>query len=214
MHTHMHVRMFGCMGWMHICIHRDVYMCSQAGKECSNARCQHGRVKYGCKECGGSGLCVHGRQKSKCKECGGSGRCHHGRLKSQCKECGGASICMHGRQRYGCKLCGGAGICPHGRHKSICKECGGSGICPHMRLKSDCKDCGGSGGCTAWADELLQLNYYQISIVSFESIIRLCYSVLRNCPTLQYTTQVSAPTADGKATARTAAARRSVNMAK
>ena len=49
--------------------------------------------------------CEHGRQRSKCKECGGSGICQHGRRRSRCKECGGASICQHGRQRSRCKKC-------------------------------------------------------------------------------------------------------------
>ena len=35
-------------------------------------RCEHGKVKCLCIDCGGSGLCKeHGRVKSTCKECGG-----------------------------------------------------------------------------------------------------------------------------------------------
>ena len=37
--------------------------------------CPHGRRRYRCKECGGSGICEHGRERSICKECGGSGIC-------------------------------------------------------------------------------------------------------------------------------------------
>ena len=85
--------------------------------------------------------CQHGRQKYKCKECGGSGICQHGRQKSRCKECGGVSICQHGRQKAQCKECGGSSICQHGRRKSTCKECGGSSICQHNRLKYHCKEC-------------------------------------------------------------------------
>ena len=51
--------------------------------------CPHGRQRYFCKECGGSGICEHGRVRSQCKECGGSGLCEHGRQRSKCKECGG-----------------------------------------------------------------------------------------------------------------------------
>ena len=53
-------------------------------------RCPHGRLRYYCKECGGSGLCEHGRQRSRCKDCGGGGLCEHGRRRSLCKECGGS----------------------------------------------------------------------------------------------------------------------------
>ena len=60
-----------------------------------------------CKECGGSGLCPHGRVKWWCKECGGTaGICTHGRRKYYCKECGGAGVCLHGRQKHSCKECG------------------------------------------------------------------------------------------------------------
>ena len=50
-------------------------------------RCEHGREKRFCKECGGTRICEHGRVKSRCRECGGSGFCEHGRIKSTCKEC-------------------------------------------------------------------------------------------------------------------------------
>ena len=58
--------------------------------------------------------CEHGRERSRCKECGGASICEHGRVRSQCKECGGASICQHGRVRSQCKECGGS---------SLCKDC-------------------------------------------------------------------------------------------
>ena len=64
------------------------------------AKCEHGRKKYDCKECGGGGICPHGRIKRTCKDCGGNGICSHGRQKSRCKECGGSSICSHGREKY------------------------------------------------------------------------------------------------------------------
>ena len=54
--------------------------------------CEHGRVRYRCKECGGAGVCEHGRQRYSCKECGGAGICEHGRVRSKCKECGGTII--------------------------------------------------------------------------------------------------------------------------
>jgi hypothetical protein len=111
------------------------------------SKCEHGKRKSRCKECGGASICDHGRIKSTCKECGGSSICEHGRIKSQCKYCGGASICEHGRQKSRCKECGGSQICEHGRQKSECKECGGSQICEHGKRKSQCKECGGSQIC-------------------------------------------------------------------
>ena len=104
-------------------------------------RCEHGRVRSLCKECGGAGICEHGRRRSQCKECGGASICEHGRERSKCKECGGAGICEHGRERSRCKECGGTGICEHGRQRSVCKECGGASICEHRRVRSQCKEC-------------------------------------------------------------------------
>jgi hypothetical protein len=105
------------------------------------SKCEHGKRKSECKECGGSQICEHGRQKSQCKECGGASICEHGRIKSRCKECGGASICEHGRVKSNCKECGGSQICEHGRHKSYCKQCGGSQLCktPLCETKGNCK---------------------------------------------------------------------------
>jgi len=39
------------------------------------SKCEHGKRKSTCKECGGSAFCEHGKRKSRCKECGGSGLC-------------------------------------------------------------------------------------------------------------------------------------------
>ena len=69
------------------------------------AKCDHGRIRSQCKECGGGSICQHGRHRSKCKECGGGSICQHGRERTKCKECGGGSICDHGRRRSGCKEC-------------------------------------------------------------------------------------------------------------
>jgi len=108
-------------------------------------KCQHGRQKSRCKDCGGIGICEHGRRKNTCKECGGSSICEHGRRKNICKECGGGSICEHGRQRSQCKDCGGGSVCEHGRIMRQCKECGGgsSYFCEHGRIRRQCKECGG-----------------------------------------------------------------------
>ncbi len=117
-------------------------------KECGGGQiCEHGKQKPYCKECGGASICEHGRQRSKCKTCGGASYCIHKRMKSICKECGGSQICDHGRIKSTCKECGGSQICEHGRIKSSCKECGGASICEHGRQKSYCKECGGSCIC-------------------------------------------------------------------
>ena len=72
-------------------------------------KCEHGRRRRRCKDCGGSAFCEHGRQRNSCKDCGGSGICEHGRRRSVCKECVGGSICEHGRRRTQCKECCGGG---------------------------------------------------------------------------------------------------------
>jgi hypothetical protein len=120
-------------------------MCSrcldQKKKSKEKNKCEHGRERSHCKECGGGSICEHGRERSQCKDCGGASICEHGRIRSKCKDCGGASICEHNRLRSTCKDCGGASICVHNRLRSTCKECGGASICEHNRLRSTCKDC-------------------------------------------------------------------------
>ena len=117
-------------------------------KECGGSSiCEHRRQRHQCKECGGASVCEHGRERSKCKECGGAGICEHGRVRSQCKECGGGGICEHGGRRSECKECGGASVCEHGRKRYRCKECGGAGICEHGGRRSQCKECGGASIC-------------------------------------------------------------------
>ena len=37
-------------------------------------RCEHGRRRYDCKECGGAGICEHNRIRSKCKTCRGKAK--------------------------------------------------------------------------------------------------------------------------------------------
>ncbi len=131
-------------------------------KDCGGASiCEHGRQKYQCKDCGGASICEHGRFKSHCKDCGGSAICEHGRFKSQCKDCGGSAICEHGRFKSKCKDCGGSAICEHGRQKSQCKDCGGASICSHGRQKSQCKDCGGSSLCKTSLCETRAKKKYQ-----------------------------------------------------
>jgi len=110
-------------------------------------RCQHGKRKTRCNQCGGASICEHNRERNRCQECGGASICEHNRQKNRCKECGGTSICEHNRQRNRCKECGGTSVCEHNRQRSVCKECMGTGICEHNRQRIRCKECGGAGIC-------------------------------------------------------------------
>jgi len=110
-------------------------------------KCDHGKLKSRCRECGGSAFCDHGKRKEICRECGGSAFCEHDKLKQYCKECGGSAFCDHGKQKSRCKECGGSQICEHDKLKSQCRECGGSQICEHNKQKPNCKECGGSAFC-------------------------------------------------------------------
>tara|TARA_B100001142_G_scaffold108423_1_gene110356 strand:+ start:683 stop:2146 length:1464 start_codon:yes stop_codon:yes gene_type:complete len=93
------------------------------------------------REPSGHKRCQHGKRKTRCHECGGGSICEHNRQRGFCKNCGGSSICEHNRQRAFCKTCGGSSICEHNREKKKCKDCGGSGICEHNRQKNRCKEC-------------------------------------------------------------------------
>ncbi len=85
--------------------------------------------------------CEHGRQRAQCKDCGGSQICEHGRVRSTCKDCGGSQVCDHGRQSPTCKDCGGSQVCEHGLQRSYCRACDGSQICKHKRVRSRCRKC-------------------------------------------------------------------------
>ena len=116
-------------------------------KQREKQKCEHGRIRSKCIECGGASICEHGRQRNTCVECGGTSICQHNRRRNQCVECGGVSICEHKRQKNQCVECGGSRICEHGRRRSHCVECGGSGICEHKRQRSKCIECGGVSIC-------------------------------------------------------------------
>lgn len=64
-------------------------------------KCQHGKRKSRCIDCGGSAICQHGSRKDNCKLCG----CQHGKRKSRCIDCGGSAICQHDKRKDNCKLC-------------------------------------------------------------------------------------------------------------
>ena len=86
-------------------------------------KCEHGKNKYRCKTCGGTGLCVHGKQKYQCVNCGGKGICIHGKHRFQCKDCKGNQFCEHLRLKRQCKDCKGSQICTHNNIVFMCKIC-------------------------------------------------------------------------------------------
>ncbi len=92
--------------------------------------------------------CEHGRQRHTCKDCGGKSICIHRRRRHTCKDCGGKSICIHRRVRHRCKDCGGGSVCIHRRVRSVCKDCQGNGICIHKTERRRCKDCDPNGHLT------------------------------------------------------------------
>ena len=94
----------------------------------SKKRCQHGRWKCQCADCGG---CAHGKRKGYCSECD---PCPHGNVKYTCKAC---NPCPHGNVKCSCKACNG---CPHGKVRRKCAKCS---PCPHGKLKQSCSTCNG-----------------------------------------------------------------------
>ena len=100
--------------------------------------CIHGKIKYFCKECGGSQICKHDRIKYACKKCKGSLYCMHNKQKQKCKECGGSQICIHNKQQQQCKECGGSQICEHMKQKASCKECRIK-LIYDLRIRKNCK---------------------------------------------------------------------------
>lgn len=129
-------------------------------------KCEHGRRKYNCKDCQGTGICIHGKHKSICHECVGSQICPHRRVRAQCRDCCGSSFCEHGKMRCRCVECGGNSICEHGRVKIECKECKGSQICEHERKKSRCKDCNGASICEHDRISLSAVNVKEVRFVT------------------------------------------------
>ena len=79
----------------------------KGGKGSEKESTSASRRRTSCTNVGmGKNKCEHGRERRYCKDCGGSGICEHGRRRSVCKDCGGGSICEHGRRRSTCKDCG------------------------------------------------------------------------------------------------------------
>lgn len=79
----------------------------------SAPKCEHGRTKYLCVQCGGPQICEHKKERNKCIVCEGSSICHHAKRRARCVECGGASMCEHKKRRAHCAECGGREVCPN-----------------------------------------------------------------------------------------------------
>jgi hypothetical protein len=118
-------------------------------KECvlKKQKCEHGKHKTICKECGGSQICEHNNRKQDCKNCNGCNICEHNIQKRTCRICDGGSFCEHNIIKSRCKECKGGSICEHNKRKSLCKECDGSGFCEHKIRKEYCKECKGVSLC-------------------------------------------------------------------
>ena len=78
------------------------------------SKCEHGRIRSTCKECGGTSICEHGRQRSTCKECGGTSVSEQGRIRSQCITCNPKRACQNCFQVY---------VDPKYRFKPYCFRC-------------------------------------------------------------------------------------------
>ena len=105
-------------------------------KSKQQTKCEQGRQRSKCKDCGGSEVCEHNKRKSQCKDCGGSQICEHNKRRSHCKDCGRGHICEHNKRRSRCKDCTGGEVCEHNKIKSISKDCGGGHICKHNKERS------------------------------------------------------------------------------
>lgn len=118
-------------------------------------KCEHGRQKRRCVDCGGCDICEHKKRRSRCKDCGASEFCEHDKRKSNCKDCKGGSICKHNKQKNICIECGPNYFCIHKKRKELCADCKGISICEHKKQRSKCKDCEGSCIC-----EHYKIKYY------------------------------------------------------
>lgn len=93
-------------------------------KECGGGSyCEHDKIRTDCIDCKGGSICEHEKRKRDCLECNGSQRCEHGKRKARCKECDGGSYCQHKREKYRCNQCQGVSICCHNIRRDACKEC-------------------------------------------------------------------------------------------
>jgi hypothetical protein len=86
----------------------------------NNPRCEHGRIKYVCKDCKGGSICEHDRVRSVCKDCAGGSICGHGKIRGACKDCQLSPRCVHKKVRVRCPSCR---PCIHDKDRSSCEAC-------------------------------------------------------------------------------------------
>lgn len=110
-------------------------------------KCEHGREKRRCRDCGGQGFCKHNTRKSRCRICGGGEFCEHNKIKTRCITCGGSEMCEHKIRRVLCRICDGSGFCEHDKQKHLCLLCDGASICIHKTRRIICRICKGSSIC-------------------------------------------------------------------
>ncbi len=104
-------------------------------------KCEHGKQKYLCKECGGSQLCSHDKIKTRCKLCKGKYLCEHNIYKYYCKLCKGNGICIHNNYKDRCITCNYDKKCSHNKIKSLCVLCNTKLKCEHNNIKYKCNIC-------------------------------------------------------------------------
>lgn len=106
-------------------------------REC-NSKCEHGKRKTMCKECGGGSICKHKTYRNVCIICSG---CSHNKIKRFCIDCDGVSTCPHNKIKRFCIDCDGSRICKHKLRVSRCKDCDGTEICKHNKRLHCCIIC-------------------------------------------------------------------------
>ena len=107
----------------------------------SEPKCEHGKRKRNCVECGGSSICIHKKRKSRCVECGGKEICEHNCKKNRCYECKGSSICVHNKRRERCHDCKHQLLCIHNNSKATCITCKQERTCEHNKTRDKCNVC-------------------------------------------------------------------------
>jgi hypothetical protein len=126
----------------------EVILCQSIKTNKHIVKCEHGKEKYRCIQCGGASICIHKKEKYICSQCNGKGTCHHNKQIRQCKDCKGINICEHNVNKSTCKTCKGISVCEHNKQRCRCKICNPNSLCEHNILKCGCKICNPSILCT------------------------------------------------------------------
>ena len=100
---------------------------NKEGKKCNTCKLvlditnfykQHGKCKKCLEE---SRKCEHGKFKTRCLDCGGGSLCEHGEIKYHCRECDGNAYCKHKIKKQRCHKCGGSNLCIHCKYIQVKK---------------------------------------------------------------------------------------------